>query len=34
MFPEPLFWAVFISDRIIDFIFWYFLKKGLEGVGE
>lgn len=34
MFPEPLYWAIFIVDRLVDFIFWYFLKKGLEGVGE
>ena len=29
MFPEPLFWLVFVIDRIVDFVFWYFLKKGL-----
>lgn len=34
MFPEPLFWGVFIVDRVVDFIFWYFLKRGLQGVGE
>ena len=34
MFPEPLYWTVFIVDRLVDFIFWYFLKKGLEGAGE
>jgi hypothetical protein len=34
LFPEPLFWGVFIIDRIIDFVFWYFLKRGLDGPGE
>lgn len=34
LFPEPLFWGVFLLDRVIDLIFWYFLKRGLEGVGE
>ena len=34
MFPESIFWAVFIIDRLVDFIFWYFLKRGLEGAGE
>jgi len=29
MFPEPLFWAVFLLDRVVDFLFWYFLKRGL-----
>ena len=33
-FPEALFAAVFIFDRIVDFVFWYFLKRGLEGSGE
>jgi hypothetical protein len=34
MFPEPLFYGVFIFGRLVDFIFWYFLKRGLEGAGE
>lgn len=34
MFPEPLFWGVFLLDRLVDLIFWYFLKRGLEGDGE
>ena len=29
MFPEPLFWCVFLIDRLVDLIFWYFLKRGL-----
>ncbi len=33
-FPEALFVAVFVFDRIVDFVFWYFLKRGLEGTGE
>lgn len=33
-FPEALFLPVFLMDRLIDLIFWYFLKRGLEGSGE
>lgn len=33
-FPEALTVAIFLLDRLIDLIFWYFLKRGLEGSGE
>lgn len=33
-FPEALTIPIFLMDRLIDFIFWYFLKRGLEGAGE
>lgn len=26
--------TVFLMDRVVDLIFWYFLKRGLEGSGE
>ena len=26
--------VLFLIDRLIDLIFWYFLKRGLEGTGE
>jgi len=29
LFPELLIWLLFVIDRVIDFIFWYFLKRGL-----
>jgi hypothetical protein len=28
-FPEALTLAIFLVDRVIDLIFWYFLKRGL-----
>lgn len=33
-FPEALTVSLFLMDRLIDLIFWYFLKRGLEGTGE
>jgi hypothetical protein len=33
-FPEALFAALFLFDRLTDLVFWYFLKRGLEGTGE
>lgn len=33
-FPEALFLVCFLVDRLVDLIFWYFLKRGLEGTGE
>ena len=33
MFPEALCVLVFLVDRLVDLIFWYFLKRGLEGPG-
>ena len=24
----------FLADRLVDFTFWYFLKRGLEGTGD
>lgn len=29
-FPELVWLMVFLSDRLVDFIFWFFLKLGLE----
>lgn len=31
LFPEALFLGMFVLDRLIDFVFWYFLKLGLSG---
>jgi hypothetical protein len=33
-FPEALLFAIFVFDRLVDFIFWYCLKRGLQGDSE
>jgi hypothetical protein len=32
-FPEALILIIFVMERIVDFVFWFFLKLGLEGDG-
>ena len=34
LFPEALFWVLFLIERLVDLIFWYCIKRGLDGAGE